>query len=294
MILSGLGLCASMAVIPFARSYATLLLFFLLLRVFASFYHPIVIAWISKSRAGSGRELDDAMGIQSGSGNLGRRPGLPDGRLPGPALGLEDAALRLGAIRPRPGRPRRLGPAGRLVAERGAAVPPAARPGRARSGRSSGSCRGSSSAGAGWSVAVYLRPVAPQPQVRHPHGADGPVPGPVDRIGDRHRVRLRHLEPPVRPQERLHGQPGRRRRGALPSRLRPDQGPGRRRPPALRRLPPHDLPLAPHLRRLDRPGLRPDHGLQLGQQHPARSRGRSSRSSPASCPTSSASGSRSS
>jgi len=71
MILSGLGLCASMAVIPFARTYGMLLLFFLLLRVFTSFYHPIVIAWISKSRAGLGRELDDAMGIQSGSGNLG-------------------------------------------------------------------------------------------------------------------------------------------------------------------------------------------------------------------------------
>jgi FSR family fosmidomycin resistance protein-like MFS transporter len=71
MILSGLGICGAMAVIPFARTYVTLLLFFLLLRVFSSFYHPIVIAWISKSRAGSGRELDDAMGIQSGSGNVG-------------------------------------------------------------------------------------------------------------------------------------------------------------------------------------------------------------------------------
>jgi MFS family permease len=71
MILSGLGLCTSLAVIPLARTYAALLLFFLFLRVTASFYHPVVIAWISKSRAGSGRELDDAMGIQSGSGNLG-------------------------------------------------------------------------------------------------------------------------------------------------------------------------------------------------------------------------------
>jgi FSR family fosmidomycin resistance protein-like MFS transporter len=71
MILSGVGLCASMAVIPLARTYGMLLLFFLLLRVFSSFYHPLVIAWISKSRAGAGRELDDAMGIQSGSGNLG-------------------------------------------------------------------------------------------------------------------------------------------------------------------------------------------------------------------------------
>jgi FSR family fosmidomycin resistance protein-like MFS transporter len=71
MILSGLGLCASMALIPFARTYAALLFFFIILRVFTSFYHPVVIAWISKSRTGSGRELDDAMGIQSGSGNLG-------------------------------------------------------------------------------------------------------------------------------------------------------------------------------------------------------------------------------
>jgi len=71
MILSGLGLCASLAVTPFARTYGMLLVFFLMMRISASFYHPIVIAWISKSRAGSGRELDDAMGIQSGSGNLG-------------------------------------------------------------------------------------------------------------------------------------------------------------------------------------------------------------------------------
>jgi FSR family fosmidomycin resistance protein-like MFS transporter len=71
MILSGLGLCASLAVTPFARTYVMLLAAFLLLRIAASFYHPIVIAWVSKSRAGSGRELDDAMGIQSGSGNLG-------------------------------------------------------------------------------------------------------------------------------------------------------------------------------------------------------------------------------
>jgi MFS family permease len=71
MILSGLGLCASMAITPFAHSFGMLLVFFLLLRISASFYHPIVIAWVSKSRSGSGRELDDAMGIQSGSGNLG-------------------------------------------------------------------------------------------------------------------------------------------------------------------------------------------------------------------------------
>ena len=71
LLASGLGICAAMALIPFARTFAALLLLFLLLRIAASFYHPVMIAWISKTRAGSGKELDDAMGIQSGSGNLG-------------------------------------------------------------------------------------------------------------------------------------------------------------------------------------------------------------------------------
>lgn len=71
MLLSFLGTCASLALVPFATSFGALLLFFLMLRLFTTFYHPIIIAWISTSRAGSGRELDDAMGIQSGSGNVG-------------------------------------------------------------------------------------------------------------------------------------------------------------------------------------------------------------------------------
>ena len=123
MILSGLGLCASMAVTPLARTYGMLLLFFLLMRVFASFYHPIVIAWVSKSRAGSGRELDDAMGIQSGSGNLGvglayltvgflaQRWGWKTPLFVWALFGLVLAGLGS------------LGPAGDLVAERGEAVP---------------------------------------------------------------------------------------------------------------------------------------------------------------------------
>jgi MFS family permease len=71
LLASGLGICATMALIPFARTFAVLLLLFLLLRIASSFYHPVMIAWISKSRTGAGKELDDAMGIQSGSGNLG-------------------------------------------------------------------------------------------------------------------------------------------------------------------------------------------------------------------------------
>jgi len=71
MLLSGLGISLSNFLIPLSPSFGILLLMFVLLRTFTSFYHPVVIAWISRSRAGLGQELDDAMGIQSGSGNLG-------------------------------------------------------------------------------------------------------------------------------------------------------------------------------------------------------------------------------
>ncbi|MGB9893502.1 MAG: MFS transporter, partial [Candidatus Saccharicenans sp.] len=68
---SGLGICLANFLIPISPSFGILLLLFILLRAFTSFYHPVVIAWVSRSRLGSGQELDDAMGIQSGSGNLG-------------------------------------------------------------------------------------------------------------------------------------------------------------------------------------------------------------------------------
>ena len=71
MLISGLGICLANFLIPFSPSFGLLLVVFILLRAFTSFYHPVVIAWISRSRAGLGQELDDAMGIQSGSGNLG-------------------------------------------------------------------------------------------------------------------------------------------------------------------------------------------------------------------------------
>ncbi len=71
MLISGLGICLANFLIPFSTSFGLLLMVFVLLRAFTSFYHPVVIAWISRSRAGLGQELDDAMGIQSGSGNLG-------------------------------------------------------------------------------------------------------------------------------------------------------------------------------------------------------------------------------
>lgn len=71
MLVSGLGIGLANFLIPVSSSFGLLLFIFIILRIFTSFYHPVVIAWVSKSRAGLGQELDDAMGIQSGSGNFG-------------------------------------------------------------------------------------------------------------------------------------------------------------------------------------------------------------------------------
>ncbi len=71
LLISGAGICASLALVPFVSSFLALTAAYLLIRAFSSVYHPVIIAWVSKSRAGTGRELDDAMGIQSGSGNVG-------------------------------------------------------------------------------------------------------------------------------------------------------------------------------------------------------------------------------
>jgi MFS family permease len=71
LLISGIGLCISLALVPLASSFLGLAAAYLLIRAFGSFYHPVVIAWVSKSQTGAGRDLDDAMGIQSGSGNVG-------------------------------------------------------------------------------------------------------------------------------------------------------------------------------------------------------------------------------
>jgi len=71
MALSGIGMCLIMALIPLSPSFGALIFVFVLIRAASSIYHPIGIAWVSKSRSGSGRDLDLAMGIQSGSGNAG-------------------------------------------------------------------------------------------------------------------------------------------------------------------------------------------------------------------------------
>jgi len=69
LFVSYAGICLCLVLLTFSSSYASLLLIFLLMRVFNSFYHPIGVAWVSKTHASQG--IDFAMGIQSASGNLG-------------------------------------------------------------------------------------------------------------------------------------------------------------------------------------------------------------------------------
>ncbi|MFQ6081852.1 MAG: MFS transporter [Candidatus Aminicenantia bacterium] len=67
-----ISLC-SLSLTMFLITRATIFLIFLFiyiwLRISSSFYHPLGVAWISD--VFKGKSLDQAMGIQSGSGNLG-------------------------------------------------------------------------------------------------------------------------------------------------------------------------------------------------------------------------------
>jgi MFS family permease len=69
LAVSCLGLSASMALMTTSRTFAVLLLFHILMRVFTSFYHPLGISLVSKSH--KAHEIDQAMGVQSASGNVG-------------------------------------------------------------------------------------------------------------------------------------------------------------------------------------------------------------------------------
>jgi MFS family permease len=63
------GISFSLILIPYSSSYAVLFILYLLFRVFDSFYHTLGLAWVS--RAHPSQSIDFAMGVQSGSGNLG-------------------------------------------------------------------------------------------------------------------------------------------------------------------------------------------------------------------------------
>ena len=69
LLLSSFGIAASVLLITLSVNMISMLLLYLLMRSFTSFYHPIGIATVSRTHPDQG--LDFAMGIQSGSGNLG-------------------------------------------------------------------------------------------------------------------------------------------------------------------------------------------------------------------------------
>jgi MFS family permease len=66
---SFVGISLTLVLISFSSSYAFLFLLYLFFRVFGSFYHTLGLAWVSRTHPSHG--IDLAMGIQSGSGNLG-------------------------------------------------------------------------------------------------------------------------------------------------------------------------------------------------------------------------------
>lgn len=69
LLLSFAGISLSLALITFSSAFASLLFIYLTLRFFTSFYHPLGIALVSRAHPSHG--IDFAMGVQSGSGNLG-------------------------------------------------------------------------------------------------------------------------------------------------------------------------------------------------------------------------------
>lgn len=69
LLFSSFGIALSVLLITLSTDMVSMLFFYLLMRSFTSFYHPVGIATVSKAHPDQG--LDFAMGIQSGSGNLG-------------------------------------------------------------------------------------------------------------------------------------------------------------------------------------------------------------------------------
>jgi MFS family permease len=69
LLLSYLGICISLFLLTFTSVFATFLAVYLIFRTFTSFYHPVGVAWVSKTHPG--QRVDFAMGVQSGTGNLG-------------------------------------------------------------------------------------------------------------------------------------------------------------------------------------------------------------------------------
>ncbi len=69
LLISVAGISLTLFMITLTESFVSMLFFYLLMRMSISLYHPVGIATVSRAHPDQG--LDFAMGIQSGSGNLG-------------------------------------------------------------------------------------------------------------------------------------------------------------------------------------------------------------------------------
>jgi predicted MFS family arabinose efflux permease len=63
------GIALSLWLLTTATNFLALLSFYCLFRLFTSFYHPLGVAWVSRTHPS--RAIDRAMGIQGGSGDFG-------------------------------------------------------------------------------------------------------------------------------------------------------------------------------------------------------------------------------
>ncbi|MBP1767191.1 MAG: hypothetical protein H6P98_1306, partial [Candidatus Aminicenantes bacterium] len=63
------GISLTLFLIPLSSGYLVFFLFYVLFRIFDSFYHTVGMAWVSRTHPH--QAIDVAMGIQSGSGMFG-------------------------------------------------------------------------------------------------------------------------------------------------------------------------------------------------------------------------------
>ena len=98
----GAGLMGlSFVLLLFVQDFTQLFIAVIAMRIGASFYHPVGISWITREYAGS--DLDDALGVQSGIGNLGVIIAMASSGFLGEAFGWKTpcmlwAAMNLVAI----------------------------------------------------------------------------------------------------------------------------------------------------------------------------------------------------
>lgn len=69
LLFSYAGISVALALMTLPTAFSSFLFMYLTIRVFKSFYHSVGVTWVSRTHPS--QRMDFAMGIQSGSGNLG-------------------------------------------------------------------------------------------------------------------------------------------------------------------------------------------------------------------------------